>query len=524
MRIYTRIVIKLFLAFCFLFSFQSFSSTTIPKPSRSNVCSDVWSGKKLGYVLQPFQCIDFAKCPTTYINNDKLTKPYAEIIGPYNDNLIFKCKVRFQPEDVLSADPWKIIFLVRSDPFNTPVCPSSHPVDNGNGTCSVEPPKCNADQILNPETNTCDARCTAPDVWDPVTNQCITPKNRCDILGERKPVVETDWRQSTLGSSVVGKHACMPSGCVIVGTKDVGCLSDSDRCYGDAKYTGTECTYTEGVTSGWCSDETCSDQTPVDPVPDPENPNPEPPSPNPDPTPGDNLTPPNPDTSPDPNNPNLEEESNKGVVNELNTANKQLENIQKTLEVTLDEITTQNKDVDKANDKLILGIQNLTKAINDKPVGGGGGGSGGGTCPSGEDCSGAVASFDCEAETFQCKGDVIQCLSAEIQFKEHCLKTEFKQFETALKKITTVDNVKAIVQDEQIDLSKIDTKYLDGAGLKLTGRCPADYEIAVDIYVKTTVSVPLSDLCAAVERFAPLIILFGWISGIGLIGRQQGVF
>ncbi|ENB4355083.1 hypothetical protein ABHP85_001097 [Vibrio cholerae] len=385
-------------------------------------------------------------------------------------------------------------------------------------------PQCNSDQILNPETNTCDSRCTAPDVWDPVTSQCITPKNRCDILGERQPVVELDWRQSTLGSTVVGKNACMPSGCVVSGTKDVGCLSDSDRCYGDAKYTGTECTYTEGVTSGWCSNETCSDQEPVEPVPDPENPNPEPPSPTPEPTPGDNLTPPNPDTSPDPNNPNLEEESNKGVVNELNTANKTLENIQKTLEVTLDEITTQNKDVDKANDKLILGIKNLTKAINDKPVGGGGGDGGGDYCPDGEDCSGAVASFDCEAETFQCKGDVIQCLSAEIQFKEHCLKTEFKQFETALKKITTVDNVKAIVQDEQIDLSKIDTKYLDGAGLKLTGRCPADYEIAVDIYVKTTVSVPLSDLCAAVERFAPLIILFGWISGIGLIGRQQGVF
>ncbi|GHY26739.1 hypothetical protein VCSRO164_2163 [Vibrio cholerae] len=511
MRIYTRIVIKLFLAFCFLFSAISHSSLTVPsgtyyecleKPKNTIVFISTVS-ECMSY--RDFYEITSKRCsvtsPNFYVNS------YNELSCNANSALGLGGTI-----EVAHARP----------KYNT--CPSSHPINNGNGTCSPEPPQCNADQILNPETNTCDARCTAPDVWDPVTNQCITPKNRCDILGERKPVVETDWRQSTLGSSVVGKHACMPSGCVIVGTKDVGCLSDSDRCYGDAKYTGTECTYTEGVTSGWCSDETCSDQTPVEPVPDPENPNPEPPSPNPDPTPGDNFTPPNPDTSPDPNNPNLEEESNKGVVNELNTANKTLENIQKTLEVTLDEITTQNKDVDKANDKLILGIQNLTKAINDKPVGGGGGGSGGGTCPSGEDCSGAVASFDCEAETFQCKGDVIQCLSAEIQFKEHCLKTEFKQFETALKKITTVDNVKAIVQDEQIDLSKIDTKYLDGAGLKLTGRCPADYEIAVDIYVKTTVSVPLSDLCAAVELFAPLIILFGWISGIGLIGREQGVF
>ncbi|HBC3995529.1 TPA: hypothetical protein KD875_002184 [Vibrio cholerae] len=495
MRIYTRIVIKLFLAFCFLFSASSFSS---------------------GH----WQAYDFingilVKKDTSFDSCD------AAIQVHFQDKLRPNTYIHHHFACYASTNYWHLNVTLYE--FQNSTC-SELPVYPSTECPLPPPPQCNSDEILNPETNTCEARCTAPDVWDPLTNQCITSKNRCDILGERQPVVELDWRQSTLGSTVVGKNACMPSGCVVSGTKDVGCLSDSDRCYGDAKYTGTECTYTEGVTSGWCSDETCSDQTPVEPVPDPNNPNPEPPSPNPDPTPGDNLTPPNPDTSPDPNNPNLEEESNKGVVNELNTANKQLENIQKTLEVTLDEITTQNKDVDKANDKLILGIQNLTKAINDKPVGGGGGGSGGGTCPDGEDCSGAFASFDCEAETFQCKGDVIQCLSAEIQFKEHCLKTEFKQFETALKKITTVDNVKAIVQDEQIDLSKIDTKYLDGAGLKLTGRCPADYEIAVDIYVKTTVAVPLSDLCAAVERFAPLIILFGWISGIGLIGRQQGVF
>lgn len=515
MRIYTRIVIKLFLAFCFLFSAFSYSSTV--NKDYAYYCGD-YKGVETIRTLSSCEA-HLSSNLNPACNNGN----FRRSTGSYPSGFSYVCSQTGISGGV-GWESFKSTGVSVLHESRKKICPDTHPTDNGDGTCSPEPPKCNSDQILNPETNTCDARCTAPDVWDPVTSQCITPKNRCDILGERQPVVELDWRQSTLGSTVVGKNACMPSGCVVSGTKDVGCLSDSDRCYGDAKYTGTECTYTEGVTSGWCSNETCSDQEPVEPVPDPENPNPEPPSPNPDPTPGDNLTPPNPDTSPDPNNPNLEEESNKGVVNELNTANKTLENIQKTLEVTLDEITTQNKDVDKANDKLILGIKNLTKAINDKPVGGGGGDGGGDYCPDGEDCSGAVASFDCEAETFQCKGDVIQCLSAEIQFKEHCLKTEFKQFETALKKITTVDNVKAIVQDEQIDLSKIDTKYLDGAGLKLTGRCPADYEIAVDIYVKTTVAVPLSDLCAAVERFAPLIILFGWISGIGLIGRQQGVF
>lgn len=496
MRIYTRIVIKLFLFISIFISNFAFSFVVNDSYHSKAVSScSPYSGKTLG------SCISQAKNFLISFN-----KPLSVIFT--NDTLSYGAFVNGAHKYVLIVNYYYIASngehvyrYERMEVYFNSILP--------------EPPTCNSDQILNPVTNTCDPRCTAPDVWDPVTQQCVTEKNRCDILGQRQPVVEVDWRQSTLGSSFVGHHACMPSGCVVTGTKDVGCLSDSDRCYGDAKYTGTECTYTEGVTSGWCSDETCSDQTPVEPVPDPDNPNPEPPSPNPDPTPGDGFTPPNPDTSADPNNPNLEEEGNKGVVNELNTANKLLENIDKTLDTTLKEITAQNKDVDKANDKLVLGINNLTAAVKKIP-GGGGDGDGVGDA--------AVASFNCDAETFQCKGDVIQCLSAEIQFKEHCLNSELKQLEASFKKIASVDNVKAIVQEEEVDLSKIDTKYLNGSGLKVSGQCPPDYTFTVDIYIQTTVTIPLTDLCAAVQRFAPLIILFGWVSGIGLIGRQQGVF
>lgn len=502
MRIFTRIVIKLFFCFCFLFSSISFSSNSIPK---TTIYSCDSQSTFLGFSDTFEGCTQYSSF--NFIQ-DTCNSPISWNFL-YNGSNAIQCSLKSNP-DVFYA-------VLYSRPQIG--CPSTHPIDNGDGTCSPEPTQCKSDEVLNPETNTCEARCTAPDVWDPVTQQCITAKNRCDLLGERQPVVEVDWRQSTLGSSFVGQYSCMPSSCVITGTKDIGCLSDNDRCYGDAKYTGAECTYTEGVTSGWCSDETCSDQTPVEPVPDPDNPNPEPPSPNPDPTPGDNLTPPNPDTSADPNNPNLQEEGNKGVVNELNTANKTLENIQKTLEVTLDEITTQNKDVDKANDKLILGIQNLAKAVSGAGSSGGGGGGDGDHVGDAD-----VASFNCDAETFQCKGDVIQCLSAEIQFKEHCINSELKQLETSFKKIASVDNVKAIVQDEEIDLSKIDTKYLTGSGLSVSGQCPPDYTFTVDIYIQTTVTIPLTDLCAAVQRFAPLIVLFGWISGIGLIGRQQGFY
>ncbi|EMC8143429.1 DUF1542 domain-containing protein [Vibrio cholerae] len=510
MRLFTGLVIKLFLAFCFLFSSFSYSSLVIQKPSSAYSCSRDFSHYVSGDNASA--CLSSYTCPTKY-NYYGSIFDYATVGSPSLNSLASDgsayrvlCVGHVQPQHSSygSTAHSQIMGIVERVSSR---CPSSHPIDNGNGTCSPQPPQCNSDQILNPETNTCDARCTAPDVWDPVTNQCITPKNRCDILGERKPVVETDWRQSTLGSSFVGKHACMPSGCVITGTKDVGCLSDSDRCYGDAKYTGTECTYTEGVTSGWCSDETCSDQTPVEPVPDPENPNPEPPSPNPDPTPGDNLTPPNPDTSADPNNPNLDEEANKGVVNELNTANKQLENIQKTLEVTLDEITTQNKQIDKANDKIILGIQNLTQAVNDKPVGGGGGGSGG----EGEGEGSSVSGASCDA--FECKGDAVVCYIAKKQWEEACGVEKAKRDD--LPKIT--GSIDKIITDHPLDdlnagtlnVDSVMNKYTNGGGLTVSKACPAPDVVTTSLGSFTLNYSPFCDLAKVFHFFLVSLALVG---------------
>ncbi len=490
MRLFTGLVIKLFLAFCLLFSTSSFSST-IPYTTLKE-CRGPDGMSHLGFAESIQGCVQFAPKSGNYHTCD------GGFTFGWRGNPAYFCKSKHGDwQEVLIIHGWE----------QKQGCPSTHPIDNKNGTCSPEPPKCNADQILNPETNTCDARCTAPDVWDPVTNQCITPKNRCDILSERQPVVELDWRQSTLGSTVVGKNACMPSGCVVSGTKDVGCLSDSDRCYGDAKYTGTECTYTEGVTSGWCSNETCSDQTPVEPVPDPENPNPEPPSPNPDPTPGDNLTPPNPDTSADPNNPNLDEEANKGVVNELNTANKQLENIQKTLEVTLDEITTQNKQIDKANDKIILGIQNLTQAVNDKPVGGGGGGSGG----DGEGDGSSVSGASCDA--FECKGDAVVCYIAKKQWEEACGVEKAKRDD--LPKIT--GSIDKIITDHPLDdlnagtlnVDSVMNKYTNGGGLTVSKACPAPDVVTTSLGSFTLNYSPFCDLAKVFHFFLVSLALVG---------------
>ncbi|ENM5858950.1 hypothetical protein NTE23_002875 [Vibrio mimicus] len=474
MRLFTGLLIKLSLLFCFLFSASSFSEWTVVK--HFSGVSDAYSNY-------------FRDCKDTY---NRLS-PYISL---YKANHL----------EILSCTPDGSLYLVTANFYGftgQTSCPSGVFPTYPNLDCA---PQCNSDQVLNPETNTCDARCTAPDVWDPLTNQCITPKNRCDILGERKPVVEVDWRQSTLGSTVVGKHACMPSGCVVSGTKDVGCLSDSDRCYGDAKYTGAECTFTEGVTSGWCTNETCSDQEPVEPVPDPDNPNPEPPSPNPDPTPGDNLTPPNPDTSADPNNPNLDEEANKGVVNELNTANKTLENIQKTLEVTLDEITTQNKDVDKANDKLILGIQNLTKSVSGAGSSGGGGGDGDhvgdGSFVSGASC-----------DSFTCEGDAIVCYIAQKQWEESCGVEKAKRDD--IPKIT--DSIDKIINDHPLDdlnagtlnVDSVMNKYTQGGGLNVSKGCPSPDTVNAGIASFTIDYTPMCDLAKIFHFFLVAFALVG---------------
>lgn len=386
--------------------------------------------------------------------------------------------------------------------FDSPACDSgSYPVYPSN-ECPPSP-SCNSDQILNPETNTCDARCTEPDIWDPVTEQCITPKNRCDILGERKPNVEVDWKQSALGSSFVGQYSCMPSGCIVTGTSDVGCLSDNDRCYGDAVYTGKLCNYQPGTTSGWCSNEDCIDS-------DEETPNPDEPDYNPDPTPGDDFTPPNPDVSPDADNPNLNEEGNKGVVNELNTANKTLENIQTVLETTLKENVAQNKEVDKYSQKMILGIQNLTTAVNSINIPSGGGGSGGGDGGgSGDDSS--VSGGSCD--DFSCKGDAVVCYIAKKQWEESCgvekaKRDDIPKLTDAFNKITTENPIEDL-DAGSLDISTVMNKYTDGAGLTLSKTCPPPDVINTAIGSFTLDYSPFCDLARVIHFFLVSLALVG---------------
>ncbi|MBT2911837.1 hypothetical protein V6B11_007885 [Vibrio anguillarum] len=371
--------------------------------------------------------------------------------------------------------------------------------------------------------------CVPPQILDSATNTCIDPP-KCPDAG-------TVYEKTYGPSGYSGFTGCRPNNCVIqIGSSGAvqvctGVGTDKESCGYTSRYTGQACTF-DANNSKW---QQPGHQWPDVPKPDVPNigqPDPDLPDSgsgggyNPDEGIEKDPTPPNPDTSPDTDNPNLDKEGNDGVINELNSANKSLQNIDSVLDDTLRHHKDSAKKDALYNSGILGALNKIETAVsNIKPGGGGGGGDGGdGECPEGEDCSGAVASYDCESEKFECEGDVIQCLSAEIQFKNHCINSELSDLEVALKKITSVDNVAAIVQEEQVDLSKIDSKYLNGSGLHASGQCPPDYVFTVDIYTSVTVKVPLSELCLAVERFSFIVILLGWVSGIGLVGRMQGVF
>ncbi|TXY07552.1 virulence factor TspB C-terminal domain-related protein [Vibrio mimicus] len=516
MRIFTGIVIKLFLVLCFLFSINShakwvgsYSAGENRYPTGLLTCEQYFKKQFTNAVyIEVKQCI-----PDEFPLTTKTTS-WASAIG-YT---------------------WQA------------TCPSGTTTpDYPSTTCKPLPPECNSDQILNPETNTCEpVGCKENEFAHAITGVC-TPYQDCSKK-EGEQATQPHGNRPDDGKGIGATRFYCDVNTMCEATTGYGTTEDANGQVGFGKfrqYTGMKCVgtpeaYTDNSFYGQVADDshpeipqTNPDGSPIVDTPDSGV------IPNPNPSPSQDFTPPNDSISPDPDNPNLNKDGQEGVVNELNSANKSLENIQATLKSTLDEHVAQNKDEDTYLSKLLVELKNsqvagaanaaaIVAAINSKPVGGGSGGNGDGIgdgdCPQGEDCSGAVASFNCDAETFQCKGDVIQCLSAEIQFKEHCINSELKQLEASFKKIASVDNVKAIVQEEEIDLSKIDTKYLNGAGLKVSGRCPPPYTFTVDIYKPVTITIPLADLCVAVERFAPLIVLFGWISGIGLIGRQQGFY
>ncbi len=241
--------------------------------------------------------------------------------------------------------------------------------------------------------------------------------------------------------------------------------------------------------------------------------------------------------NPKPDNPNIDENSNE-IVKEISISNNHLTNISSNVKNLNKDIKSQ---LNKSNTLLQHQLGELKNIANKQNSSGGGAGvesAVGKTndkldtiaCLLDDSCDEegkekAKAQANCEQSLFECEGDVIQCVLLDIQYKDHCIISDLDKLESSLSSITQVNNVDAILQPDTIDLSKIDNKYMNGSGLNAgRGQCPPDYVFTVDIYKPVTVTIALSDLCESIRRVAPLIILFGWVSGIGLVGRLQGVF
>lgn len=162
-------------------------------------------------------------------------------------------------------------------------------------------------------------------------------------------------------------------------------------------------------------------------------------------------------------------------------------------------------------------VQN-TNVLGSKIDAIGGGGGGGGGKPD-------FASYDCETNVFKCEGDPIQCTTAKMQFAELCLTRELSELENAIKPVSNIDNVAAIVQKDTVDFSKLDDKYLNGGGVSASGSCPKDKHVSFSIAdSKVSLKIPFKPLCGAVELFSPIVILMGWVAGLTIIGRSQGAF
>lgn len=248
-------------------------------------------------------------------------------------------------------------------------CPTSHPIDNNDGTCSNNEP---------PEPHTC------PDAGTFITST---------------------WGRDGLS----GWSMCRSDNCVAVAqrSKTGVCFRPSDdapmKCQYDLFYTGQACNFDPNNPGISPPDH----EYPSDPVqpPNPDNPPPspdlpdeggdvEPPIYDPDGEgdgkPDDPVQPPNPDPQPDPDDPNLSDGDN-AIVGELSEANQRLENIDHSLQDLTNTTKSDNDTLIEYQAHLLGEMKQMNKSLADGVGGGGGGGGNGdgngeGSCE-GEDCN-----------------------------------------------------------------------------------------------------------------------------------------
>ncbi|EIN9986997.1 hypothetical protein N5K28_004656 [Vibrio parahaemolyticus] len=395
-------------------------------------------------------------------------------------------------------------------------CPTSHPIDNGDGTCS-------SNHTPEPEPHQC-------------------------------PASGTFYKRLNGGKSIGGFSTCIPENCVVAIQKPVPqvCIafggSDEYRCPWDIFYTGKRCVYNPDAPGLQPPDHEWPDE-PV-PTPDPDLPEipdlpdgggegggdgggVKPPIYDPDgkPLPEDPVTKPNPDPQPDPDDPNLSEGDN-AIVGELSEANQRLENIDHTLE-DLTNTTKLDNDTMEAYQANLLGeLQKMNTTLTNG-IGGGGGGAGNGitdglgeiACLLDETCEGGGSKSsvtESKCESFKCDGEAVICYIAQKEWAKNCDIEDFlaeggagSEFATGINKFIE-ENPLEHLEAGNFDVTSVMNKYTNGNGFEVSSGCPAPRNVNLGFTSITIEYQMFCDLAVIINWF---LISFSLVSAALLIAK-----
>lgn len=393
-------------------------------------------------------------------------------------------------------------------------CPTSHPIDNGDGTCS------------NNHTP------------EPEPHQC--------------PESGTFFKRLNGGKSISGFSTCIPENCVVAIQKPTPqvCIAfgggEEYRCPWDVFYTGQQCSYNPDAPGLQPPDHEWPDE-PV-PTPDPDLPEipdlpdggeggegggVQPPIYDPDgkPQPEDPVTKPNPDPTPDPDDPNLSDGDN-AIVGELSEANQRLENIDHTLE-DLTNTTKLDNDTMEAYQASLLGeLQKMNTTLTNG-IGGGGGGAGNGitdglgeiACLLDETCEGGGSKSSVtenKCESFKCDGEAVVCYLARKEWAKTCEVEDFlaeggagSEFAAGINQFID-ENPMEHLEAGNFDVTSVMNKYTNGNGFEVNSGCPAPRNVDVGF---TSIVIEYQMFCDLAVIINWFLISFSLVSAALLIAK-----
>ncbi|HGF5078721.1 TPA: virulence factor TspB C-terminal domain-related protein [Vibrio parahaemolyticus] len=491
-----RLFILLFASFI---SFYSYSSDTVPKEDIEvtyGTCSTIVDGDTLSNSERP-ECLSFSQSKYDSIRDDGATCSWnsgGSIVSCGSFDTLGRYK--------------NITTIVESR------CPSSHPIDNGDGTCSN-------DNQPEPEPHSC-------------------------------PDSGTFFKRLNGGKSIAGFSTCLPENCVVAIQKPTPqvCIAfgggEEYRCPWDVFYTGQQCSYNPDAPGLQPPDHEWPDE-PV-PTPDPDLPEipdlpdggeggegggVQPPIYDPDgkPQPEDPVTKPNPDPTPDPDDPNLSDGDN-AIVGELSEANQRLENIDHTLE-DLTNTTKLDNDTMEAYQASLLGeLQKMNTTLTNG-IGGGGGGAGSGitdglgeiACLLDETCEGGGSKSSVtenKCESFKCDGEAVVCYLARKEWAKTCEVEDFlaeggagSEFAAGINQFID-ENPMEHLEAGNFDVTSVMNKYTNGNGFEVNSGCPAPRNVDVGF---TSIVIEYQMFCDLAVIINWFLISFSLVSAALLIAK-----